>query len=75
MMRYTVVAAFALFIISVVIFAYYIMYINNYNILGGNINLDIIMLSLVVISAILAIITYILGRSAGNQAVSQHYMA
>lgn len=72
-MRYTVITAFILFIIAVALFAYYIVYINGGNILNGNVNLNVLMISLVVISAILTVITYLLSKGPSSQATPQQY--
>lgn len=73
-MRYTVITAFILFIITVIIFTYYVIYING-GILNGNVSLNMLMLSLVIISAILAMVTYIFSRGSSGRVVPQQYMA
>jgi membrane protein implicated in regulation of membrane protease activity len=60
-MRYTVVLSLALFIASVALLTYYVVVVDDFRFIinTANMNLDIVMLMLTVLSGILAAMVYI----------------
>ncbi|BDR92145.1 hypothetical protein [Vulcanisaeta souniana] len=67
-MRYTVVLSTVLFIATIIILVYYVVFMDNGQFLVGNTNkaLDLLMLFLVVVSGIITGIVYLFNSRAGK---------